>query len=76
MALTKTIDGISYELTGNKQINGKHATVKVAEKLSTPQLLWILTRRHKTGLLAASNVILALNWLVPAWPELIRSLFN
>ena len=69
---------MEYEQTGNKTTskgNGKRLAIKTAEQLSTSRLLWIVTKRHKTGLLAVGNIVLVLNWAFPAWTELVKSLF-
>ena len=44
-----------------------------AEKLSTPQLLWLLIKRHKVALLATSNIILLLSFVFPPWLDVALS---
>ena len=66
---------MEYEVAGTKKASAKGVAVKAAETLSTPHLLWLVVKRHKVALLAIGNVVLVLNWLVPAWPEMLRSLF-
>lgn len=72
---TKT-DGMKYEVTGNKAVNGKRASVKIASQLSTSALIWILVKRHKVGLLAIGNVILVLNFVFPEWTQFALSLIG
>jgi len=73
---TKTIDGMAYEATGTKKTtNGKAASIKIAEQLSTYSLIWLLVKRHKVAILAAGNVVLVLNYAIPAWPTILRSMF-
>lgn len=75
-AKTNTTDGMKYVETGKKTINPKHGMIRIAEDLSTGRLLWILVKRHKVALLATGNVILVLNWMVPQWPQIVRSLIG
>jgi hypothetical protein len=67
---------MGYELTGTKGVKDTGAMlVRAAEQVGSFRLLWILLRRHKVGLLAIGNVVLVLNTMVPAWPEIVKSLF-
>lgn len=75
MSDTKTVDGMTYEHIGARKINSKRAATKAAEMLSTSAILWLLVKRHKVAILATGNVILVLNWAIPAWPNIVRSLF-
>ena len=69
--------GAKYKLAGNTSTpNGKAITLKVVSQVSTHSLLWILVKRHKVALLTIGNVVLVLNWMIPAWPTIVRSLFN
>lgn len=73
---TKTLDGMTYERTGTKNIKDvNNVAIKMAERLTTPRLLWILVKRHKVGLLAVGNIVLVLNYVFPAWPTFVQSLF-
>lgn len=67
---------MSYEETGSKQVNGKKATIKFAEKLGTHSLLWIVVKRHKVALLSIGNIILILNFVFPQWFELVKGLLT
>lgn len=70
-------DGMRYELTGHKKpISNRQVNLQAANQLGTPSLLWLLVKRHKVAILAIGNVILVLNWAIPAWPQIIRSIFN
>jgi hypothetical protein len=73
---------MQYEDIEAKPVNGKRALdisnkvlVNAAKKLPTYRLLWIIIVRHKVAILAIGNIILVLNWAVPAWPEIVKSLF-
>jgi hypothetical protein len=73
---------MQYEDIEAKPANGKRALdisnkvlVNAAKKLPTYRLLWIIIVRHKVAILAIGNIILVLNWAVPAWPEIVKSLF-
>ncbi len=48
--------------------------LKLADQLSTGAIIWLLVKRHKVGLLTIGNIILVLNWAIPAWPEIVKSL--
>lgn len=77
MAQTKTIEGMRYEVAGKvKPASNKAVNLQAAEKVGTPSILWMLVKRHKVGLLLASNGILLLSWAVPTWPTMIRALFG
>ncbi len=68
---------MSYEKTGNKKlVDAKGAMLKVASNLKTSSLIWLLVKRHKVALLAIGNIVLLLNWAIPAWPEIVKSFFN
>lgn len=67
---------MSYELTnGTKISDTKAVLIKSAQELSSLRLVWILLTRHKVGLLTVGNIILVLNWAIPAWPQIVKSLF-
>lgn len=53
----------------------KKVALKVADQLNTGSLVWLLVKRHKVAILAIGNIVLVLNWAVPAWPEIVKSLF-
>lgn len=67
-------DGMKYEVTGSRKVNNKQMLVKAAGELNTSSLVWLLVKRHKIAILAAGNVVLVLNTLVPEWPTIVRSL--
>lgn len=68
---------MTYETTPTK-INARGITktlaIKASETLSTPRLIWILVKRHKVAILATGNVLLVLNWAIPEWHTIIKSL--
>lgn len=71
-----TSQAMQYEVAGNKKItDGKGMAINMAETVGTMRLFWIILKRHKVAILAVGNVILVLNWAVPAWPEIVKSLF-
>ncbi len=75
---TKTASqAMQYEVAGTKKVvDGKAVAIKAAEMLSTSRLIWLLVKRHKVAILAAGNIILVLNWAIPEWPNMVRSLFG
>lgn len=74
-SLTKTVNGMTYERTGTKGIKDVDGVaIKMAERLSTGRLIWLLVKRHKVGLLAIGNIVLVLNWVFPAWTTFVSSL--
>lgn len=74
MSLAKTVDGMAYEQTGSKKVNGKSVATKYANQMSTSSLIWLLVKRHKMGLLVTGNIILVLNWAIPEWVNILVSL--
>lgn len=70
---------MQYEETKVEKVNPRAGAisnkvlVNAAKRLSTTRLLWILIVRHKVAILATGNIILVLNWAIPAWPEIIKS---
>lgn len=74
--MSKTVSqAMKYEVTGNKKSSDKQVALQAAEIVGTPSLIWLLIKRHKVGLLAIGNVILLLNWAVPMWTEIVKSIF-
>jgi hypothetical protein len=68
---------MKYEITGNQQASrgtDKRLAIKTASELHTGVLVWILVKRHKIVLLSVGNCVLALNFLVPSWFDIIRSI--
>lgn len=80
MSLTKTVDGMRYEAAGKKDISDPKAIDRKAyarnvEKHNSAYTLWLLACKHRVGLLTTGNIILVLNWAIPEWPTIIRSMF-
>lgn len=78
MSTTKT-DGMAYEATGTKTVSkntGKKTALKIANQVGTPSLLWLIVKRHKVGLLMIGNIVLVLNFVFPAWPDLLLGLIG
>lgn len=79
MSLTKSevapSDFIKTGLKSPSKGTAKRAAIKIADQLNTSSLVWLLVKRHKVAILAVGNIVLVLNWVFPAWPELVRSLF-
>lgn len=74
---TQEVKSMDFIRTGNKSISNhstKQTAVKIASQLSTRSILWLLVKRHKVLILATGNIILVLNWTIPAWPEIIKSM--
>jgi hypothetical protein len=71
---------MTYEKTPIKKSDtstiSKNIAVKAASTLSTPRILLLLANRHKVALLATGNIVLVLNWAIPAWPEMVKSLIG
>lgn len=68
---------MDYKKTAIRPINSRDISKKVllhgASGLSTPSLLWLLVKRHEVAILATGNIVLVLNWAVPAWTEIVKS---
>lgn len=70
---------MQYEAAGSKKASkgaGKRATIKLAEQLSTPSLIWLLVKRHKVAILAIGNLVLLANFIFPEWPQLVLGLIG
>lgn len=67
---------MTYEKTPikNSKTLGKDIAIKGLEQLSTGRILWLLAKRHKTGLLAAWAVTITLLYLFPFAPDLLISI--
>lgn len=80
MSLTSPeVSDTQYIRTGKKQLSrgtGKSVAIKAADQLSTASLIWLLVKRHKVAILALGNIILVLNWAIPAWFDIVLSLFS
>lgn len=79
MSTATKIDGMTYEVAGNKKAGkstGKKTALRIADQVGTPTLLWLLVKRHKIALLAIGNIILVLNWILPEWPQMVLGLFG
>jgi hypothetical protein len=63
---------LSYELAGTKK--SKRSNLRIADDMASLSLIWLLVKRHKILLLSIGNIILVLNWAIPAWPEIVKSL--
>lgn len=73
MTLVKKGKQIPVQQEGN-HVDGRATAKKIAERVGTPSLIWLLVKRHKIGLLVIGNVILILNWVFPPWTEIAKSL--
>ena len=58
----------------NKNI-GRDATLKVAEQVSTPLLVWLIVKRHKVGLLGIWAVVMTALYIFPPLPNIILGMF-
>lgn len=73
----KNTDGIKYEIAGHKEPSkntAKRQLLKVANELGTLSLLWLVVKRHKVVLLSVGNIVLVLNWVMPSWTEIVKSI--
>jgi hypothetical protein len=43
------------------------------ERMSSFYLVWFLMKRHKVAIFVTGDVILVLNYIFPAWFELVKS---
>ena len=73
-------DGMKYEPTKRtkKPSNGavKGEKQRILDGYGTFYILWHLVRRHKVALLAIGNIILLLNWAVPAWTDILSDIIS
>lgn len=76
MTLVKdTVDGMAYEpVKRSTKVNGKQQAIKIAGQVSTSSLVWMLVKRHKVGILAMGNIVLALNVVYPPWTDFVLGL--
>lgn len=72
------MDGMNYESTKvskkPSQTAVKKAVAKELDQFNTSRILWYLVKRHKLAISVTLNVILIVNWALPAWPSIVRSL--
>lgn len=76
MGNTKTMMYKEVPVENNIKDAAKAETKRIIDQQSTPSLLWVLVKRHKVGLLATGNVILVLNWAIPQWTTIAKSLLS
>ena len=73
-------DGMKYETTkrnkkpSNSAVKGEKQ--RILNDFSTPYILWHIVKRHKVALLAIGNIILLLNWAVPAWTDILSDIIS
>ena len=65
-----------YIKTGKTKADNRGVALKLAEQVGTGRLIWIIIKRHKVSLLMIGNIILVLNYAIPEWPNIVRSLIN
>lgn len=72
------MDGMKYESTKvskkPSQTAVKKAVANELDQFNTSRILWHLVKRHKLAISVTLNVILIVNWALPAWPSILRSL--
>lgn len=66
------VEDAPKKITASRGVARKQA-LKIADQLGTASLAWLLVKRHKIAFLTAGNVVLVLNWVFPAWTELVKS---
>lgn len=54
----------------------KASAAKIAERVGTARLVWLLVYRHRVGLLLIGNIVLVLNWVFPPWPQIVLGLIG
>lgn len=54
----------------------KASAAKIAERVGSARLLWLLVYRHRVGLLLIGNIVLVLNWVFPPWPQIVLGLIG
>lgn len=80
LAQNDTLGGMKYEVAGKKEVSDPKAVERKlyansVNQTSSLYTLWLLAWKHRVGLLAMGNVILVLNWAIPEWPTMLRSIF-
>ena len=73
-------DGMKYEATKRNKKPSNSAVRKEKQRIlddyGTFYVIWHLVKRHKVFLLAIGNVILLLNWTVPAWTDILLGIIG
>jgi len=73
-------DGMKYEPTkrtkkpSNSAVKGEKQ--RILNDFGTFYILWHIVKRHKVALLAIGNIILLLNWAVPAWTDILKDILT
>jgi hypothetical protein len=77
MSLTKSDTKLgNYAETGTPKPHKSSVKHYELDRTSTMYLLWYLVKRHRMALLVTGNIILVLNWAIPAWPEMVKLLLQ
>lgn len=66
---------MTYEKTPIKEPKLKDVTLQVAQGLPSTTLVWLLVKRHKTGLFATWAIVITIMYLFPFAPSLLVSMF-
>lgn len=72
------MDGMKYETTKvskkPSQTAVKKAVSNELDQYKTGRILWHLVKRHKLAISVTLNIIFVINWALPAWPSIVKSL--
>lgn len=72
------MDGMKYETTKvskkPSQATVKKEVARELDQVSTGKILWHLVKRHKLAISVTLNILFIVNWALPAWPSILRSL--
>lgn len=76
-----TMDDVKFIETGKKEISNpaqvnRKMYRRTVENHSTTYTLYALAMKHKVFLLSIGNIVLVLNWVFPAWTQLVLSLIG
>lgn len=72
------MDGMKYEATKvNKKPSKQAVKSEIARELNqvaTTSIVWHLVKRHKLAISVAVNICFIINYALPMWPNIVKSL--
>lgn len=71
-SISKAMD---YEKTGDMK-PGKDVAKRIAEQMNTGSILVLLYRRHERALLRLVVFLFVASWVLPEWPNILKSMFQ
>jgi hypothetical protein len=80
MTLAKnSTDGMKYEAgkvdkTAVSRDGLKNYQQRELSKISTGKLVWHLVKRHKLAISVIINIYFIVNWALPMWPSIVKSI--